>query len=194
MVWTDLCLLSPDPYAGVLTPQPLRMYYLETGSLKRHLRRSYEWAQVYKEKKLGCRHTEKRPHEDTGRRWPPARQGERPQQKTNFWGLDLAISTTLSTVLCYSSSRKLTWYYWQKECISKLHVKQCEIRNLSESYYDCSIIFMHEKNKIKCVCCSLALSLCLWDLRAQVRLQMKYRHKDLGGVVTKMPQDIRSTA
>lgn len=148
MVWTDLCLLSPNPYAGVLTPQDLRMYYLETGSVKRYLRRSYEWTQVqYKEKKLGCRHTEKRPHEDTGRRRPPARQGEKPQQKTVFWGLDLGISTTLSMVLCYSSSRKLTRYYWQKECISKLHVKQCEIRNLSESYYTCSIIFLHGKKK-----------------------------------------------
>ena len=85
MIWSDLCLLSPNPYAGVLTPQHLRMHYLETGSLKRYLRRSYEWAQVqYKERKLDRRHTEKRPHEDTGRRRPPARQGEQPQWKTTF--------------------------------------------------------------------------------------------------------------
>lgn len=146
MIWSDLCLLSPNPYAGVLTPQHLRMHYLETGSLKRYLRRSYEWAQVqYKERKLDRRHTEKRPHEDTGRRRPPARQGEQPQWKTTFWGLDLGISTTLAMELCYSNSSKLTRYYWQKECISKSHVKPCEIRNLSESYYVCSIIFLHGK-------------------------------------------------
>ena len=141
-------LVSPIPKSICWSPNPqhLRMYYLETGFLKRYLRRSYEWAQVqYKERKLDCRHTEKRPHEDTGRRRPPARQGERPQRKTTFWGLDLGISTTLAMVLCYSNSSKLTWCYWQKECISKSHVKLCEIRNLSESYYACSIIFLHGK-------------------------------------------------
>lgn len=184
----------PRPICWSPNPQPLRMYYLETG-LKEALEEVI-WVgpSPTGREEISCRHwPEKRPHEDTGRRWPPAERGLSSRRQTSG-GLDLSYFNHLVHGSLLQQLQKTNMILLtKKECISKLHVKQCEIRNLSESYWWLLYHFQCMKKQPN-VCCSLALSLCLWDLRAQVRLQMKYRHKDLGGVVTKMPQDIRSTA
>lgn len=52
----------------------------------------YDWCPYKKEKGWRCDHTEKRPCEDTARRWPFADLGERLQKKPNLPALfDLGL-------------------------------------------------------------------------------------------------------
>ena len=48
-------------------------------------------ASVFIRRDQGCVHTEKRPCEDTVRRWPSPSQGERSQEKPNLSVLDLGL-------------------------------------------------------------------------------------------------------
>lgn len=50
--------------------------------------RSYRWVQILRERDT----REGRPAEDTGRQWPSAGLGEKPQEKPNLQHLDLGFS------------------------------------------------------------------------------------------------------
>lgn len=80
----------------------------------------------------------------------------------------------------------------QKESVSKLHIKQCKIRNVPGSYVFglfLPLSCMRKKIILNCMFCSLSLTCHLWIWLPGVRPQMEHRRNDhvAAGGVTKMP-------
>lgn len=94
-LWTELCA-TPQPNAYVETLNS-SVTYLETGPLKRYLRLNEVIRVAPRSSVTGvsisggrgtrvCTHRKGRANEHTARRWPSARQGERPPEKAGCAG------------------------------------------------------------------------------------------------------------